>query len=186
MVLFFDYNDGMAYADSSLKSSMQFGGGFPGNLRWLESRDTKTRMKMMELQRQGWPAGEALNEALIVCREDWQSMARVVPSFQALEGPSSMGAEGPGGGRPTVRPRSRSRERKGKGKGKKGDRPQGGNGDSRPASTLPGGKNLCSLWNAGKCEKDHTKCPRKHWHLCNFRFPDSSVCGKRHRRCDEH
>ena len=42
MVLFFDFNDGMAYADSALKSAMQFGGGFPSNLQWLESRDTKT------------------------------------------------------------------------------------------------------------------------------------------------
>ena len=37
---------------------------FPENLRWIENRDVKTRTKMMELQREGWPAGEALAEAI--------------------------------------------------------------------------------------------------------------------------
>ena len=152
-------------------------------------------MKMMELQRQGWPAGEALNEALLACREDWQSMARIVPSFQASDGPSSMGAEGPGNGTrppPRVRSRSRGRHPKGKGKGaaldawSRGERPQGGQVSDRPASTLSGGKHLCAAWNSGKCEKDNMKGPRKQWHLCNFRYPDGSVCGKRHRRSDEH
>ena len=69
-VWFFDFNHGMSYADRALRQAMQFGGGFPNNLHWMENRDLKTRTKMMEVQRQGWPAGEALEEAMRDCREE--------------------------------------------------------------------------------------------------------------------
>ena len=172
-VWFFDFNQGMSYADRALRQAMQFGGGFPQNLNWMEDRDVKTRTKMMEVQRQGWPAGEALEEAMRDCREDWQSQSRALVLFQASDVPASLGAEGPQFG--GSRKRSRSR-----GQSRSGGQSSSNAGGHQYVSTAKGGKKFCRKFQDGRCVKDPSKCPDKGLHRCNIRMPDAKPCMGKH------
>ena len=44
-----------------------------GSLTWIARNDTATRGRMATLIRQGWAAGEALNEALRLTHLEWRS-----------------------------------------------------------------------------------------------------------------
>ena len=167
----FDFNHGIAYADQALRQAMFFGGGFPHSLQWIESRDLKTRTKMMELQRLGHPPGEALTEALLSCREDWQSAGRLAPAFQASEVPQSVGSEGPGQA-------SRGSGRQDRGKSRSSSRARGARQDQKRqfCTTAPGGKQFCRDFQNGKCARDPNKCPHKALHRCNVKLPSGKAC----------
>ena len=180
-VLFFDYNHGLLYADRALRQAMQFGGGYPHNLQWLESRDLKTRTKMMELQRLGFPAGEALAEAMKDCREDWQSSGRLAPAFQASEVPASMGSEGPKTSDRSHSSRARSRSAQCRGNG---SQPGRGAVSSGYCTTAPGGKKFCRAFQQGKCSKDPNKCPDKCLHRCNVKMDNGKACMAKHPSSD--
>ena len=69
-VLMIDLSTAMSYPDLALHDAMLYG---QGSLTWIARNDTATRGRMATLVRQGWAAGEALNEALRLTHLEWRS-----------------------------------------------------------------------------------------------------------------
>ncbi|CAK0807283.1 unnamed protein product, partial [Prorocentrum cordatum] len=63
-VTFFDWGVGLAYCDQAMSRTLKVSIPEHAKLRWLRARDEATRTDMAQLVNEGWPAGEALTEAL--------------------------------------------------------------------------------------------------------------------------
>ena len=61
----------MQYPEYCLRKVMETEASPAGQLSWLKERDELTRSRMVELMRQSWPQGEALEKAMNECEVHW-------------------------------------------------------------------------------------------------------------------
>ena len=133
------------YADFCLRMATEH----RQNVQWLEDKDVLCRGKMIGFMRRGWPAGEALQEALRDCKDEFRERRISAPDRHKSRSPRRVDKAGDGGkGSP----------------GKGGSKQLQSGSGLRTATTLPGGKSICKPWNddrgcKGSCSKAHS-CDR--------------------------
>ena len=64
-VIFFPYGTGINYCDRIMHKVLTIDMPEREKLAWLRKRDEATRGEMVQLVNDGWPAGEALEEAMV-------------------------------------------------------------------------------------------------------------------------
>ena len=152
------YGQALGYADWALKQTQDRGSG---RVAWLMEKDTLTRGVMVNHQRRGYPAGEALQLALVECKADWREKDAHVPPPPKREWPGSPGGKG-------ARDDKRRRTEDNTGRARMEASPKGkSKGEEKvlTVSTFPGGSKACKPWNDGrKCEnrscRDEHSCDR--------------------------
>ena len=153
-VLMIDLSTAMSYPDLALHDAMLYG---QGSLTWISRNDTATRGRMATLIRQGWAAGEALNEALRLTHLEWRSpsLHGVVPEPE----PQMKKRAAPPPEQPDVQPK-RQRQLK---------------ADTfTTVSMAKGGRKICKAWNDGRGCGAGQKCDSLH--VCDVKLASGKAC----------
>jgi hypothetical protein len=160
------------YCDYALRCSVEQGNS---SLKWLEDRDTATRKRMVMHMRRGWPASEALQEAIVESKLDWEppQLMHHRPQGDDSEQPPKRPRKAQEGGQPAKQDSGSQRSAKG-----------GGKPAVRTATTLSGGLRLCKPFNDDRgCTAHEKDCPTKSKHLCDRILDSGRICAKPHPRC---
>ena len=173
-VVFFPFGDGINYCDRIMAKVLCIDMPEREKLAWLRKRDEATRGEMVQLVNDGWPAGEALEEAMTEVKQLWLMKDGTVA---APERDTTWEDEPP-------RRRSRSAPRKSSQKG----------GGKSAANKAPGsisidskGVKYCGAWNTHKgCVRNEKQCPQKGRHACSAWIQKGVACGRKDHRCCDH
>ena len=168
-VTFFDWGVGLAYCDQAMSRTLKASIPEHAKLRWLRARDEATRTEMAQLVNEGWPAGEALTEALKREAHFWRmkddTVAQPVDGEQRERGPkrarddSDDRAPGRGGGAPRQQP---------------------ARGTFNRITIDKNRVKFCGAWNsAAGCSKNEKQCPQAGKHACCAQVARGVACGKR-------
>jgi hypothetical protein len=178
-VLMMPWADALNYADRFLQVAMSSGLHQREVLHWAQTKDRLTRSMMAGHVRERWPAGEALEKALVDTASDWstikgQQVLGVHNAVAELGDLRHTGGSSKGGGkRQRSRSRGRDQDRPAKGDRKGGDQRKVGN----VANMTKDKKRLCGAFNSKKGCKQHAgKCPNG-MHACGYiTSADGRVC----------
>ena len=173
MVRMMDLSQALAYADDSLRLTLEFGGG---DVNWFLQRGLATRAKMATLIRRDWPASEALTAALRETYVDWHSHLKQQSSpstpTQRRELPSHLREEDSGEAQTRKRARKSPRVAPDRNSAERGP---------CTVSMFKGNKRACKAWNDGRGCK--TNCDSEH--ACDILKKNGKACqDKRHCRMD--
>ena len=153
-VLMIDLTTAMAYPDVALHDAMMYG---KGSVLWISRNDTATRGRMATLIRQGWAAGEALNEALRLTHLEWRSPA-LHGVVEEPEPQAKKRAALPHEELEVVPKRQRQLK----------------SDTFTTVSMAKGGRKICKAWNDGRgCAAGH-KC--ENLHCCDVKTPSGKAC----------
>ena len=181
-VTYFEYGRGFSYYSFCLRRTMEYAP--PGNeLEWLRSKDELTRGSVVVLTREGWPAGEALVEALKEHTMEWKSTSQSAPADHAVHlQPNAAPLDG---GRKRKRsPSSDPHRSSGKNSGGRNSKQTTSQRDvswgaAHIVSTGRGNKRLCSAFQRNNCSEP---CPRQQLHECWLKVKGQGHCGKTGRK----
>ena len=149
-----DLTTAMAYPDVALHDAMMYG---KGSVLWISRNDTATRGRMATLIRQGWAAGEALNEALRLTHLEWRSPA-LHGVVEEPEPQAKKRAALPHEELEVVPKRQRQLK----------------SDTFTTVSMAKGGRKICKAWNDGRgCAAGH-KC--ENLHCCDVKTPSGKAC----------
>ena len=169
-VTFFPYGTGINYCDQIMHKVLSVDMPEREKLAWLRKRDEATRGEMVQLVNDGWPAGEALEEAMAEGKHLWLMRDEMVA---APERDNTWEDRPP-------RRRSRSAQRR-------PSQPQKGAGKKQQVISIDSkGVKFCGAWNSRKgCVHNEKKCPQGGKHVCNAWVAKGVACGRKdHRGCD--
>ena len=169
------------YADRALRVTLSNGIHPLEAMEWLIKKDKITRTVMSSLIRKGWPAGEALLQAIVETSMDWavvkgssvMSHHEELAIQDAAEEPDFPQLRGHKLSKMQVRKPTKQGNGKGKGNSKdKGGKSKGsgkiGNMMSQ-TSKAQGAVKLCGKFNSLKgCTKDENHCPNWCTHACGY------------------
>ena len=137
----------MAYADDSIRLTLEFGGG---DINWFLQRDLQTRAKMATLIRRDWPASEALTASLRETYVDWHShLKQSAPSTPTLRRQLPPRLMEEDSGDEPVRKRAR--------KGAQAAGPGSAEKGPRTVSVFKGNARACKAWNDGRGLQDRLR-----------------------------
>ena len=145
------------------------------SLDWLRKRDEATRGDMVQMVNEGWPAGEALEQAMANQNHYWLMLDNTKAAPQIEETTDRKRGRSPSHRRDH---RERRSPQKAKGKGKQGNAPS--------LTVDKKGIKYCGAYNSTKgCVHQEKKCPQNGRHACNAIISKGVACGRRdHALCD--
>ena len=170
-VLYCSHTEAFGYADRVLRKAMQ-NAPTRDALSWVRDRDEATRATAVMKARSDIPFGEALHDAWMEHRSEWNT-AGGRTSEREMEEDSP----------PSKRSRKRSSHEE-----HETPRKRAGKGDKTVStkqlfgSTLPGNRHVCKAWVNGMCTKKESECPQKRAHVCDVILSSGKICGGSHRR----
>ena len=157
-VIFFDWGSALGYCDDLMHKTLEI--NIPENtkLRWLRTRDERTRGIMAQLINEGWPGAEALQQAMVQTAHVWEmgDQTTAVPAAPAERRTQTRSPP------PRHRDdRGRGQKSGGKNKGGKGDRNNNPLQGVRQAHIDGRGQRICNMYNSKRgCSHSEAQCPR--------------------------
>ena len=169
------------YADRALRVTLSNGIHPLEAMEWLIKKDKITRTVMSSLVRKGWPAGEALLQAILETSMDWAVVkgSSVMSHHEELaiqdgaEEPEFPQLRGHKLSKMKIRKPTKDGSGKGKGNAKGKDAKSKGSGKigdmMSQTSKAQGAVKLCGKFNSLKgCTKDENHCPSWCTHACGY------------------
>ena len=149
----------MAYVDDAMERTLEIGIPESSKLDWVRARDQATRSEMAQMINEGWPGGEAIEQALKNQAHYWKMEDKVAAAPREHESsPASLP----------------KRQRLDDG------RPQ------KKANILAGvsvcqtdrrKRKICGKWNGPNgCSSHEKDCPSRGRHVCNVKLPSGMPC----------
>ena len=144
-------------------------------LEWIRERDEATRASAVMNARSEIPFGEALHDAWMEHRLEWDSTSGRSKEREMEEDDEITD------GTPSKRSR-KAEKRSSQRSVDSGSNIPNVSGKQVYGSTLPGNRHICKAWVNGMCTPKESACPQKRPHVCDIILPNGKVCGGAHRR----
>ena len=144
---------------------------------WIRDRDEVTRASAVMKARSEIPFGEALQDAWMEHRLEWDSIGGRSHEREMEEDDEITDGT----------PSKRSRQADKRASQRTADKQTGSKVDGTQlkhmyGSTLLGNRHVCKAWVNGMCTPKDSACLQKRAHVCDVILPNGKICGGAHRR----